>query len=102
MTRPFIASVVLDPGSGSMYGYFNAVKSSVAQGAHAWQRYPSNMVVGSNELGYNNCGVDADFFSVRIYDRPLSEDEIMLNNRVDAQRFEISGGAVNTGSHVGF
>lgn len=92
MTQPFTASVILDPSSRSMYGYFNARKSSVAQGAGAWQRYPSNMVVGSNELGYNNCGVDADFFSVRIYNRPLSENEIMQNNQVDAQRFEILGG----------
>lgn len=93
MTKTFTATSVLNPTTSSWYGYFNNVKSSVADGVNYAGPYPSNLVVGSNELGYTNCGVDADFFSVRIYSRPLSEDEIMRNNRVDAARFGIGAGA---------
>lgn len=77
MTKTFTATSVLNPAASSWYGYFNNVKSSVVKGVNYARPYPSNLVVGSNELGYTNCGVDADFFSVRIYNRPLSEDEIM-------------------------
>ena len=77
MTKTFTATSVLNPAASSWYGYFNNVKSSVVEGVNYARQYPSNLVVGSNELGYTNCGVDADFFSVRIYNRPLSEDEIM-------------------------
>lgn len=93
MTKPFTATSVLNPSTSSWYGYFNGVKSSVVEGVDYTGPYPSNLVVGSNELGYNNCGVEADFYSVRIYSRELSEDEIMRNNRVDAARFGIGGGA---------
>ena len=93
MTKPFTATSVLNPSTSSWYGYFNGVKSSVVDGVDYTGPYPSTLVVGSNELGYTNCGVDADFFSVRIYNRPLSEDEIMRNNRVDAARFGIGAGA---------
>lgn len=93
MTKTFTATSVLNPSTSSWYGYFNNVKSSVADGVNYAGPYPSNLVVGSNELGYTNCGVDADFFSVRIYSRALSEDEIMRNNRVDAARFGIGAGA---------
>lgn len=93
MTKTFTATSVLNPAASSWYGYFNNVKSSVVKGVNYAGPYPSNLVVGSNELGYTNCGVDADFFSVRIYNRPLSEDEIMRNNRVDAARFGIGAGA---------
>ena len=93
MTKPFTATSVLNPSTSSWYGYFNGVKSSVVDGVDYTGPYPSNIVVGSNELGYTNCGVDADFFSVRIYSRALSDDEIMRNNRVDAARFGIGGGA---------
>lgn len=77
MTKTFTATSVLNKAARSWYGYFNNVKSSVAEGVNYAGPYPSNLVVGSNELGYTNCGVNADFFSVRIYNRPLSEDEIM-------------------------
>lgn len=77
MTKTFTATSVLNKATRSWYGYFNNVKSSVVEGVNYTRPYPSNLVVGSNELGYTNCGVDADFFSVRIYNRPLSEDEIM-------------------------
>lgn len=77
MTKTFTATSVLNKATNSWYGYFNNVKSSVVNGVNYARQYPSNLVVGSNELGYTNCGVDADFFSVRIYNRPLSEDEIM-------------------------
>lgn len=93
MTKTFTATSVLNPSTSSWYGYFNNVKSSVVEGVNYAGQYPSNLVVGSNELGYTNCGVDADFFSVRIYNRPLSEDEIMRNNNVDAARFGIGEGA---------
>lgn len=93
MTNPFTATSVLNPSTSSWYGYFNGVKSSVVDGVDYTGPYPSNIVVGSNELGYTNCGVEADFYSVRIYSRALSEDEIMRNNRVDAARFGIGVGA---------
>lgn len=89
MTDVFIATAILNPDARNMYGYFNGRKSSVSDGRGAWSRYPKNLVVGSNELGYNNCGVDADFFSIRIYNRPLSEEEVVRNNRVDAARFGV-------------
>lgn len=93
MTKTFTATSVLNPSTSSWYGYFNNVKSSVVDGVNYANTYPSYLVVGSNELGYTDCGVDADFFSVRIYSRALSEDEIMRNNRVDAARFGIGVGA---------
>lgn len=89
MTKPFIATGVLNPFTSSLYGYFNGIKSSVIDGVDYMGSYPSNLVVGSNELGYTNCGIDANFYSVRIYSRPLSENEIMQNNHVDAARFGI-------------
>ena len=93
MTQPFTATSVLDPSARSWYGYFNGVRSSVVGGVDHTGPYPSYLVVGSNEFGYTNCGVEADFYSVRIYSRALSEDEIMRNNRIDAARFGIGGGA---------
>lgn len=87
MTNIFCATGIYDKTHKCIYGFFNKSKTQVVNNVEYKLQYPPNLVVSSNEYGYFNCGVEVDIFSIRIYSRNLTDEEVFHNVCIDRRRF---------------